>query len=116
MHPHFVLENDTHIEMECSRKMAEEWLTGIPNFDGLIWLKEMEQKHYSKLKKKRNCYLNKQLREEVLNKYKFSCVFCEGKENLSIDHIHPVSKGGSDEFKNLQVLCRSCNSRKSNKT
>jgi len=114
--PHFVLDNDTHIEMECSRKMAEEWLKGsVCDFYGLSWLKELEQKYYTKLKKKRTCYLNKQVRLEILKKYKFTCVTCKSKENLSIDHIHPVSKGGGDEFKNLQVMCRSCNSHKSNR-
>lgn len=115
-HPHFTLDNDTHIEMECSRKMAEKWLKVSGNdFYGLSWLKELEQKYYSKLRRKRTCYLNKQVRLDILKKYKFTCVTCKSKENLSIDHIHPVSKGGSDEFKNLQVMCRSCNSRKSNR-
>lgn len=37
------------------------------------------------------------------------------KEFLSIDHIKPVSKGGSNNLENLQILCLSCNSKKSNK-
>ncbi len=37
---------------------------------------------------------------------------CEVKENLTIDHILPLSRGGSDDLGNLQFLCRSHNSAK----
>ena len=35
---------------------------------------------------------------------------------IDLDHIVPVSKGGSDELDNLQLLCRKCNGKKSDKT
>ena len=31
---------------------------------------------------------------------------------MTVDHIHPFSQGGTDELKNLQLLCGSCNSTK----
>lgn len=45
---------------------------------------------------------------------KDSCKICSSKENLHKDHIFPVSKGGTDNKENLQILCRVHNLSKSN--
>jgi CRISPR/Cas system Type II protein with McrA/HNH and RuvC-like nuclease domain len=42
----------------------------------------------------------------------YSCLKCGAKEDLTIDHIVPISRGGSDDFQNLQTLCFSCNQKK----
>ena len=42
----------------------------------------------------------------------YKCRICGATEKLVLDHIVPVSKGGSDDPSNLQTLCWSCNSRK----
>lgn len=57
----------------------------------------------------------KHIRSAVLKKYNYECAYCGSEYDLEIDHIYPYSKGGSDSFKNLQVLCRSCNRSKSDK-
>ena len=43
------------------------------------------------------------------------CLICGTKEKLTIDHIKPISKGGSNKIENLQTLCASCNSNKGSK-
>jgi len=40
------------------------------------------------------------------------CVYCGSTDNLTIDHIIPINKGGTQNPKNLIRACRSCNSAK----
>lgn len=42
-----------------------------------------------------------------------SCVYCKSKRRLLIDHIKPLVRGGLTQMGNLQLLCFSCNSKKS---
>lgn len=52
------------------------------------------------------------LRWKVWERDDFTCRHCGSRRFLSVDHIHPESKGGTLALDNLQTLCRSCNSRK----
>ena len=57
------------------------------------------------------------LRFEILKRDGYRCQMCgvtaKDGATLEIDHITPVSKGGSNDADNLQVLCRDCNAGKS---
>jgi len=66
---------------------------------------------------KRNVSLS--TRTKVLERDKYTCQMCgrnrhEGVK-LEVDHIIPVSKGGSNNMSNLQTLCFDCNRGKSAK-
>ena len=43
------------------------------------------------------------------------CVKCGSQGNLEYDHVIPVSKGGANTNRNIQLLCEACNSSKSDK-
>ena len=55
------------------------------------------------------------VKKEVWQRDGGRCVKCGSEDELEFDHIIPVSKGGSDRAKNLQLLCKSCNRSKSDK-
>lgn len=40
------------------------------------------------------------------------CLICQAVDGLTIDHDIPLSRGGTADDSNLQILCASCNSRK----
>lgn len=42
----------------------------------------------------------------------YRCLKCGKRSDLTIDHIIPWVKGGTNDPENLQTLCRSCNAKK----
>lgn len=62
-------------------------------------------------------HLNKEFEVLVRNKLKqqgYKCIYCgvDIKETYSIDHIVPLSKGGTNEIDNIDLVCKPCNTRK----
>lgn len=54
------------------------------------------------------------VRIEVWRRDGGKCARCGSRENLEYDHIVPVSKGGSNTARNIELLCQQCNRQKSN--
>lgn len=53
------------------------------------------------------------VRREVWRRDEGRCVKCGSRERLEYDHIIPVSRGGSNTARNIEMLCESCNRSKS---
>jgi hypothetical protein len=73
-----------------------------------------EARGMSELEKKRERYRVRRpiLYAEIKKRDGEKCKMCGDTKRLEIDHITPLSKGGGDELDNLQILCKSCNTRK----
>lgn len=57
---------------------------------------------------------------EILDYFDYRCAYCQPKRvrlvnNLTMDHVEPVSLGGTNDWFNIVPACRSCNSKKSNR-
>lgn len=70
--------------------------------------KEVARRH-----KRRVMPIDKTAVEYIAILQKDVCCYC-GKPGGTIDHIIAVSKGGTNDWKNLTAACKSCNSSKNN--
>jgi 5-methylcytosine-specific restriction endonuclease McrA len=52
------------------------------------------------------------VRHEVWRRDRGSCVECGSRARLEFDHIIPVSRGGSNTVRNIELRCEPCNRRK----
>lgn len=53
--------------------------------------------------------------DKVWNRDGGKCVKCGSQEKIEFDHIIPFSKGGSNTYRNIQILYEKCNREKSDK-
>ncbi|MBO7432198.1 MAG: DEAD/DEAH box helicase family protein [Bacteroidales bacterium] len=93
----------------------------IPNIDyGQVELESLPLHELGKY----NPQLERELREGAFAKAKnakgeYECKICGRAEKtrrfFQVDHKTPINKGGKSVPENLQILCRSCNARKSDK-
>ena len=55
-------------------------------------------------------------RKRIFRRDGFECCYCGSHRNLTVDHVIPKSRGGSNYWDNLVTSCGRCNSNKDNKT
>ena len=81
-------------------------------FSGSKLAKQYRSELKSKHQKTRS-YLKPSLRFKILHRDQYRCQTCgttaEDGAKLHVDHILPVSKGGTNDESNLRALCSECN-------
>ncbi|CAN8244545.1 unnamed protein product [Cochlearia groenlandica] len=65
---------------------------------------------------KRRRVKNSLSRKNILLRDDYTCQYCSARENLTIDHVIPISRGGQWTWQNLVAACSRCNSKKGQKT
>ncbi|MFI9202624.1 HNH endonuclease [Streptomyces sp. NPDC053048] len=50
----------------------------------------------------------RRVRPQSLARDGFACVVCGARQQLQVDHIVPISRGGTWDLENAQTLCRTC--------
>ena len=94
--------------LEKVKKVKSDWRKNNP---------EAVQKHrMTRRARKAQNGVYKVFNKELDKLMQASCVSCGSTDQITIDHIIPVSKGGQHSIGNLQSLCKSCNSSKGTKT
>lgn len=73
------------------------------------------QKLNNVINPKRSRRISQKIRDQVWKRDEGKCVECGSNKNLEFDHIIPHSKGGANTYRNIQLLCESCNRAKSDK-
>lgn len=56
--------------------------------------------------------LRTELTPVILERDGAICCYCGSTDDLTIDHVTPLARGGSNDLANLVVACRICNSSK----
>ena len=62
---------------------------------------------YSRPRKRKA--IKPEIKNQVWNRDGGRCRRCGTNQKLEFDHIVPHSKGGADTYRNLQLLCETCN-------
>ncbi|KAI4386657.1 hypothetical protein MLD38_004572 [Melastoma candidum] len=65
---------------------------------------------------KRRRLRNNLSRKNILYRDNYTCQYCSSRENLTIDHVMPISLAGEWTWENLVTACSRCNSKKGQKT
>jgi len=80
--------------------------------EGIIPVDFLKSPDKNEKKKSERSPIPSKVRFDVFRRDKYVCQYCGGcppKAELEIDHIIPVSRGGTDDISNLKTSCFNCN-------
>jgi len=69
----------------------------------------------SKISTSTGRYISQDVKDMVWRRDEGKCAVCGSQDKIEFDHIIPLSRGGSNTYRNIQLLCEKCNRVKSAK-
>jgi len=106
---------DTYTEYEIKLMIKEHFYKHNEKFNKLKKEIQLFESVETQIEKSSREPIPEQVRFSVWRRDEGKCVQCGSNKDLEFDHIIPVSKGGSNTERNLQLLCEKCNREKSAK-
>ncbi|MGN1261815.1 MAG: HNH endonuclease [Candidatus Enteromonas sp.] len=94
---------------------AEEAMALVRRFRKKKGTYYLDEGIYQSLQRVERGRVTNRVRFKIFARDGNQCCFCGSRENLEIDHVVPISKGGTSDERNLQTLCRDCNRKKGNR-
>ena len=94
----FTLERKEQEILQQRRKRNREKLNDLQNKETLKYKKKKISRH-----------IKQDVKDKVWRRDQGKCVKCGTNHKIEFDHILPFSKGGKSTYRNLQLLCQSCN-------
>ncbi len=112
-----------HMEYEKRRDYIQEYSRinrDRKNATNRLYRQTFPEKHAEKENRRRARKLNAPMvekidRQAIIERDKWTCYLCGcicTSENITLDHVVPLARGGSHTADNLRVACRSCNCKK----
>lgn len=107
-----------HKDIEKSRKNLRDYRKKNPNLVRLWKYNRRAKCKFSSIDKEHITKDFEQKINEKMKKQNYKCIYCRAdlKDNYSLDHILPLSRGGTNDIDNIDVVCKSCNTSKGRRT
>ena len=107
------------LEIQCAGAGAGTYrLIDPPRFAGEIWVAAIGRSKQTLVSSDEGVpsrHIPRDVRQRVWQKYSGRCAECAATDYLEFDHVIPHSRGGSNSDNNIQLLCRRCNLKKSDR-